>query len=515
MELLELDLPDYRGLRDFGLNLTGGLHEPQHPVTVLIGRNGAGKSRVLHSLVEIFGNLRLGKPADFAFRLRYELRGSVVTVSQSVGGRAAAVTASDGSREVRVRKADWPGYLPDHLFGYQAIYASPWDSMFQQHVVSDAEILRAEDNTEGFQLRPLVQSRVDQLPLILLALVPQWAEKFGPFAAETAGVLRIASAELVIRRPGWATNRYLRDRQWPPYWGLTGATADLFERIASRGRFGPVPDGAVPGRYASFRISIAGQDVDAFCSLFESDLSMFAALERLQTLGVLTADVQLATVGGANLSPADLSAGEQQILTVLGLLRLQRGGESLFLLDEPAAHFHPAWSQGWYESVREMLDDGQRSQFIAATHDPTLVANVPREQIRIVRKTSAGRTTAHAPETDPRGHSIGDLLTSELYGLETQLDRQTQLLIDRQYELLPLAEEDEGARAELERITFTLDGFGFATARRDHTVALFLAELARRRRNLIEAAGSDTPPDPHEVAEMVRLLFDERFSRGL
>ncbi|MFJ9477482.1 AAA family ATPase [Streptomyces mirabilis] len=515
MELLELDLPDYRGLRDFALDLTDSLHASQHPVTVLIGRNGAGKSRALHALVEIFGNLRLGKGTDFAFRLCYELRGNVVTVAQSAGGRSAVVRASNGFREFRVRKADWFGYLPDHLFGYQAIYASPWDSVFQQHVESDVESLRHENGLAGFELRPLIQSRVDQLPLILLALVPQWAEKFGPFVAKTAGVHKIANADLVIRRPKWATSRYLRDRGWPPYWGLVGATLELFERIASIGRFGSIPDSVSPGRYTDFRISIAGQDVDAFCSLFDSDLSMFAALERLQSIGMLTAHVQLSTIGGATLSPADLSAGEQQLLTVLGLLRLQRGGESLFLLDEPAAHFHPDWSQRWYESVREMLDDGQQSHFITATHDPTLVANVPREQIRIVRKTASGRTVAHVPETDPRGRSVGGLLTSELYGLQSQLDQHTQHLIDRQYELLPLADQDPDARAELEQLTSALDDLGFATDRRDHTVSLFLAELARRRRDLIAAAGSGILPDSHEIAEMVRLLFDERFSRGL
>ncbi|MBZ6207025.1 AAA family ATPase [Streptomyces olivaceus] len=515
MELLELDLPDYRGLRDFELNLTDSLHAPQHPVTVLIGRNGAGKSRALHSLVEIFGNLWLGKRTDFAFRLCYELRGNVVSVVQSAGGRAAVMRAFDGSREFRVSKADWFRYLPDHLFGYQAIYASPWDSIFQQHVESDVKFLRAENGPDKFALRPLVQSRVDQLPLILLALVPQWAEKFGPFVSKTAGVYGIANADLVVRRPNWATPRYLRDRNWPPYWGLTGATRDLFERIASLGRFGTVPDILSPGRYANFRISISGQDVDAFCSLFDSDLSMFAAFERLQSIGMLTAHIQLSTAGGATLFPADLSAGEQQLLTVLGLLRLQRGGESLFLLDEPAAHFHPDWSQRWYESVREMLDDGQQSHFITATHDPTLVANVPREQIRIVRRTSSGQTVAHVPETDPRGRGVGGLLTSELYGLQSQLDRQTQHLIDRQYELLPLADQDTDAQAELEQITSALDDLGFATARRDHTVSLFLAELARRRRDLIAAADSDILPDSHEVAEMVRLLFDERFSRGL
>src|SRR5262249_20831235 len=37
----------------------------------------------------------------------------------------------------------------------------------------------------------------------------------------------------------------------------------------------------------------------------------------------------------------ELSEGEQQLLTVLGLLRFTAGEESLFLLDEPDTHLNP------------------------------------------------------------------------------------------------------------------------------------------------------------------------------
>ena len=40
----------------------------------------------------------------------------------------------------------------------------------------------------------------------------------------------------------------------------------------------------------------------------------------------------------------DLSDGEQQLLTVLGLLKFTKENESLFLLDEPDTHLNPAWN---------------------------------------------------------------------------------------------------------------------------------------------------------------------------
>ncbi|MBF4259479.1 AAA family ATPase, partial [Vibrio anguillarum] len=46
-------------------------------LTVLIGRNGSGKSNVIEALVRIFRELDLGdEPAPFSYKLRYSLGAS-------------------------------------------------------------------------------------------------------------------------------------------------------------------------------------------------------------------------------------------------------------------------------------------------------------------------------------------------------------------------------------------------------------------------------------------------------
>jgi hypothetical protein len=159
-----------------------------------------------------------------------------------------------------------------------------------------------------------------------------------------------------------------------------------------------------------------------------------------------------------------------------------------------------------------MLEDGQQSQFIASTHDPALVSNIPREQIRLFRAVG-NRITAEIPSINTQGRGIGALLTTELWGLETQLDDRTQWLIDEQHELAGYPDLNDEDRARLRTINEELDTLEFATERRDPVVALFLSELARRRRALIGAASSETPPSAAEFEAMVSQLFDERFSR--
>ncbi|MEW2567805.1 AAA family ATPase [Streptomyces sp. NPDC047070] len=361
-------------------------------------------------------------------------------------------------------------------------------------------------------IRPLFLCDVTHLPLILLALLSNWSEKFGRHADKSVRISGFASADITIRRPGW----YTRARADLPYWGLQGEAPALFDSIATQGRFGAIPDASARSTYADFRINIATpDDLDSFRRLFASDVAMFAMFERLQAAGLLTASVRLSLVNGHQISPEDLSAGEQQMLTIMGMLRLQRGEESLFLLDEPASHFHPGWSQRWYSTVQEMLEDGQNSQFIAATHDPALVLNIPREQIRMLHGAATGLLRAEMPTVDPRGHGVGGLLTTELYGLDTQLDDHTQRLIDEQYELARASALNEEDTRRLRSINEELESLGFDTIRRDSVVSLFLAELDLRRRDLLNRAGSADPPSDEEFALLVRRLFDEKFSRGL
>jgi len=512
MQLVELELPSYRGLRDFHLDLRDA-----RDVSVLVGRNGRGKSRVLHALAEIFGSLWRSTSAGFAYEVKY-VRGDLsVHVVQKTARSLPTMRFSGAGRGLeQVQRADWRHYLPDHVFGYQAIRESAWDREFERHAKADLEAARrkAGDRPERQpRLRPLFQCDVRHLPLILLALLPEWSERFRGYAEGKVGIRGFASADLAIRRPLWFRASPHANQ---PYWGLQGYAPVLFDRVAAMGRFGAIPDASVPSDYRDFRITIATQDdLASFLSLFASDITMFATLERLQAAEILTADVRLTRSNGEQIRPQDLSAGEQQLLTILGMLRLQRGEESLFLLDEPASHFHPEWSQRWYESIQAMLEDGQRSQFIATTHDPALVSNIPRRQLRILRSADSGATYAETPADDPRGRGVGGILTSELYGLESQLDTYTQHRIDEQYEISRRRILTPVDRKRLQEIQGELEALGFSTSRREKPVELFLAELDRRRKELLTRAGGDNPPTSEELATLAAQLFDQYLTRGL
>lgn len=541
MRLLHLSLPAYRGLRDFHLDLTDAV-DGGHAIATLIGPNGGGKSRALHALAEIFGALHRPKHhATFPFDVQYELRGTTVRVVQTAHSAAPELTvAQAGSEPTRVPRAHWPRHLPDHVFGYQAYPHAPWTAEFNQHRRFATRRLgdwrrrwredldawlasRSPEDAWPEQLSlpihcplytPVFLCTPAHLPLLLLAQTTHWADSFGTYLREHSYIQHVASAVLRVKAPRTVRGAPLAAL---PYWGLGGPARTLFAAVAESGRFGPIPDAdPVDGAGSpadGFRIVLGTpEDVRAFRNLFDSDLSLFGLLATLLDAEYLTIDVRLHKTDAVMLGLDDLSSGEQQLLTILGLLQLQRAQESLFLLDEPDSHFHPEWSRRWYSSVRAVLGTHQDSQFITATHEPLLVANMTRQQIRIVTTDQEGRATAVIPEATPRGQGAGGLLTTDLFGLPTQLDEHTQGLIDRQYALLPAAAHDEVLQEELREVTGQLDTLGFSTANRDPLVAAFLAELHRRRRALVETATGDNPPPPQVLEAMVAELFNEHFS---
>jgi AAA15 family ATPase/GTPase len=47
--------------------------DEDHLMTVVVGRNGSGKSNILEALVTIFRNLDLGEKPPFSYELNYRL----------------------------------------------------------------------------------------------------------------------------------------------------------------------------------------------------------------------------------------------------------------------------------------------------------------------------------------------------------------------------------------------------------------------------------------------------------
>jgi predicted ATPase len=62
---------------------------------------------------------------------------------------------------------------------------------------------------------------------------------------------------------------------------------------------------------------------------------------------------------GGKVSFTQLSEGELQMLTVLGLVRITREDHCLFLLDEPDTHLNPIWKLRYFDDIEEVVSSGE------------------------------------------------------------------------------------------------------------------------------------------------------------
>jgi energy-coupling factor transporter ATP-binding protein EcfA2 len=128
MRLDWLRIPNYRGrnLRNFEIDF-----DENQSTTVLIGRNGSGKSNLIEALVEIFRDLELNNPPPFAYELKYVCRDQLIELN-------ADPARSNKRLEVRVDgkvitqkafKDNISHYLPNFVFAYY----SGWSSRLEKH----------------------------------------------------------------------------------------------------------------------------------------------------------------------------------------------------------------------------------------------------------------------------------------------------------------------------------------------------------------------------------------------
>lgn len=204
---------------------------------------------------------------------------------------------------------------------------------------------------------------------------------------------------------------------------------------------------------------------------------------------------------GGKVSFTHLSEGELQMLTVLGLMRITREDHCLFLLDEPDTHLNPIWKLRYFDDIEGVLGDvhaggfdstafdsgafdstAGQSQILITTHDPMMVGSLKREQVHILRRDGA-RTVVDVPDEHPQGMGVTGLLKSELFGLSSTLDIETERRLFRRNELFVKSPRTVEEDAELSRLSAELADLGFSTADfRDPDYALFVRKMAQHRR---------------------------------
>lgn len=426
-------------------------------VAVIIGRNGSAKSNLLESIITIFRNIDLGDTADFSFEIQYLLHDAKVFVQADFDQQPKA-TVNGKKISLATLRSDW---TPKYVVGYYSGVSDRFEELFRRHDrrALDAT-LKAPSGKQGpakLEFRRFICARPVHGLFALLAFYFSDDAQIAEFLKSHPRIESFDSALLTVRKPVWAKGKVGAEE----FWGAKGPVRDLMEafrrhslapiarRITVKPDFRTKEDRDVMHLFIPDIAALRGLAAE-----YDSDpRALFQALDTMRLSGLIEDfRVRVRVKGAAGpIHTRQLSEGEQQLLTVLGLMRFTQDEGSLYILDEPDTHLNPKWGIEYLGHLRNIGGIQRNSHTILATHQPLLVAGLRKEEIRVMSRNADGRISATQPDESPRGTGVAGVLTSPLYGLESQLDEFSLRVLQSIYRV---SLTDTGARrkAKLHRL---------------------------------------------------------------
>lgn len=518
----------------------------------LIGQNGTGKSNLIEALITIFRNIDLDlesetldkQPLDYT--LEYEIRGRVVKLQADTAKQKRPYVWVDGEKQSQGYLLKNRELLPSHLFAYYSGRNERIETLFQAHQqrfnrrqeISASEKLSGEalaslyrnadfDAEAAEKLRRDIESRDRQFgddrlrrlfycrgghsQLVLLACLLSDDPVFQK-VLKTLHIESLESALFVLKEPhrlrtkrregkfeqnelnegdsrfwyarGNVVSEFL-DKLWQVAWAPIAQEVD--KQIDFRGRtekqrqlYLYVPSQA--------KLKQLGELVGGTDSFFRYAEGAYIG-DLIEEVRITVKKCERGDGHDGKVSFTQLSEGELQMLTVLGLMRITRDDHCLFLLDEPDTHLNPLWKLRLFDEINDAMSNDAglgaagESQVLLTTHDPILLGNLQREQVHVIRQSNAD-TVIESPSIHPQGMGVAGLLKSELFGLSSTLDQRTLEDLDRRNELLAKEARGElaaGERDELERLKAYLTDLGFSREYRDPLYQLFIQKMYEAR----------------------------------
>lgn len=479
--------------------------------TVIIGQNGTGKSNILEALVKIFLNLDDGSEPPFSYELEYKLGDESLETWVTVDAKPDRASKYEIKYQVTTDnkflgpkksisiskvKRDSDGiskYLPRNIFAYYSGPSDRLEKLFFKQRKEFYQSVRHKDENIRSNIRPFFYAKGFHSQFSLLAFFsargfPQ-AKKF---LSRELSISKFESATFFLKKPFDAESSNSSD-----FWGIKGGIRDFLELLKSNS-IGPVTQ--QEETYDLHSQKKKHHDVVAFHlpalkSLESLARNMrpedfFKVLEAAYLSGVLDRlEIRVTLEGRAeDISFTELSEGEQQLLTVFGLLQFTAKRDALFLLDEPDTHLNPYWASKYHQMLEMFVPEGFVSDIVMTTHHPLSIFELERQQIQVVsRNIEDGKISVSNPANSPKGMTVNGILTSDMFGLLTTLDQDTQNLIQERRQLLTTLENHD----RLEQLNKKLEDLGYGYIHPDEDYRQFLIARSKYLKYGEEVASID------------------------
>ncbi|MCB5358391.1 AAA family ATPase [Vibrio lentus] len=551
MQLRKFELKEYRNLR--GVDITFAEKYERHSSSkhcdekairshAVIGQNGTGKSNLMEALITIFRDVDLDRDAGFDFLLEYSIRDHIVKIEADTKKQKRPYVWVDGKSQSQGYLLRNRELLPSHIFAYYSGRNERMEALFQEHQrrfnrrqeiiaeeVIPAELLRNLSDSEADRetierlrkreenkqlknfgddrLRRLFYCRGGHSQLVLLACLLSDDPVFKR-VLESLNIESLESALFVLKQPHRL--RRLEDDDIeqgdPRFWYARGNVVSEFLDKLWQVSWAPIRHeesklvdfrGRQERQKQLYMYVPTSEKLRELGELVGTPQSFFRYAEGAY-IGDLIDEVRITVKkkdeDGGKVSFTQLSEGELQMLTVLGLMRITSEDHCLFLLDEPDTHLNPIWKLRYFDDIENVLKPRSEnaiqgeSQILITTHDPMMVGSLKKEQVHIIRKNGL-KTLVEQPNEHPQGMGVSGLLKSEMFGLPSTLDRHTLSALDRRNDLLARKKRGElsgDEREELECLVVRLEDLGFSREYRDPMYQLFIEKMYEVRRKPLD-----------------------------
>ncbi|MEX1201417.1 MAG: AAA family ATPase [Methylophaga sp.] len=542
-------------------------------ITVVIGWNGTGKSNVLEALATLFRDLIMEKDQwgnkdkpSFAYVIRYFCHGKEIEIDADPDRDKNFYKVSyrdlmryphcEGEEKTKLIdeesidqkklaplkfsdfKKQQDQFLPKYIFGYYSGHSDRMQAVFRPYLQQyDKKLRNAKSEDPG--LRRLFYALPVHSQFVLLAFVMQQDDLVQSFLDSQLGIDTNSESEsidsvlLVLNEPSWNLNKSKKPRgeygacQTNPdiFWGAEGVVRRFLDRVHQ------VATAPIRNK-RNDESTFWNKKEREYCYLFLKDLTQLSKMVGNQKPREFFRDLESTYVSemisevrirvklkknDGSVTFRELSEGEQQLLTVLGLLRFTAEDESLFLLDEPDTHLNPRWSVDYIDYLNRFITSGTESEssshIVLTTHNPIAIAELKKQQVQILHRNQDNfEISAREPDFNPRGMGYAGIITSDMFGLDAALDTYTRGLLEEKRKMSLKEQLSVNEKSRLKELNQELEGYGFRYSSRDPVYEEYLRARYESELNIQGGEHVDSQ-DKHRHHEIGKKLVKKAMAK--
>jgi len=534
MRIDKVYIEEFKNLREFKIDI-----DEAEWHTILLGQNAAGKSNFLEALVIIFRDLDLENQTEFNYTIEYKCNNNLIKVHGGpnvsnifglfIGEEKEGVIEYSTVVSKAEVKRNKEKYLPRYVFSYYSGVSNRLLEHFDTHQRKFYEELISSDDIP--EQRPFFYARLIHSHFVLMAFYAFSDKNVSKFMKEYLGIVGLESMLFVFKRPVWDK----KNKNPLDFWGAKGVVRNFLNELWDASMAPIVNKEKVRLDFRRDQnqdhlyLFVSNQEkLQKIAKKYGSNAGFFKSLESTY-ISDLIHDVRIKVkkinVNG-DITFKELSEGEQQLLTVLGLLRFTKEEESLILLDEPDTHLNPLWKWKYmnllYQIVRESKPkEKETSQILMTTHDPLVIGGLAKEEIRIfqsVKKTDKEGNAYQQVETfepsfDPKGLGVAGILTSEIFNLPSTMDEKSFEMLNRK-RFLEVRNRDNKLsneeKVELEILETEFSKLGLNYSQRDPLYQKF-TEAVYSNKDLLKPSENlkERKAQEEKMAFIMKQIMDE------